>query len=142
MVFVMTNSRTIPAAQNSPLTGPTLTALQSLDYPLTKRYSVAEDGQVRVQQYQNASTFRAVRQNIHDIRALGNFIIHHAKHAHICLIRGIGPAGVLTPTPRRKDIFPEHADGTPWVMLDIDSVELPDDLSAHSDERDRLHRRT
>ena len=107
----------------------TLTGLRSLDNPVTKRIFINDAGQVETKQYQKAYLFRAIPQVIEGIRALGDFIITYSSDPMVGLIRGLSPSGDLESARRIKTVFPEHPEGTPWVMLDIDGITLPDGIS-------------
>lgn len=117
-----------------PAPGYTLTVLRSHSSPTTKRYFIDADGAVKSEPYQDALTFKATPFNIWSIRRLGRLLRLLAKLSNTALIRGFSPRGKLKKTWRDKDTFPEHSEGTPWVMLDMDGIALPQGMSPVSVE--------
>lgn len=113
---------------------PSVTVIRSLDHPLTKRFYLDDQGEVQRQNYQNASHFEAEDVPISGIRGLSQLLTTIAGHQHGAVVRGVCTVEKHRPTLRRKEFFPEHPDGTRWVMLDIDGEEVPDDMSVVSVE--------
>lgn len=112
----------------------TLTVLMAHDHPMAKKYVINDQAQVVSIPYQNALQFKAVAYNISNIIQLGKLILRLSRRQTLCIIRGIAKSSKVKNTWRTKDVFPEHPDGTPWVMLDIDGVEVPEGIDVLSVE--------
>lgn len=125
------STNTIPSV-TSDANNTTLTVLMALDHPMAKKYVMNEAGQVESIPYQNALQFKAAAFDVCNIIQLGRLVKRLSKMQHLCLIRGLAKNHKLRNTWRTKDVFPEHPDGTPWVMLDIDGVEVPDSIDVLS----------
>ena len=113
---------------------PSVTVIHALDHPLTKRFYLDDQGQVQRENYQDAYTFLAENVRIGGIRDLSRVLVGIAGHRDGAVVRGISKNGPQRSTRRVKDQFPEHPDGTYWVMLDIDGEEVPDEMSVVSVE--------
>lgn len=112
--------------------GPNLSVLMAHDSPTTKRYYLDESGMVQKQEYQYAKIYRAASLTIKSVSDFARLIKHLAKRKHMLIVRGLYPRGKVKNTWRNKSAFPEHPDGTNWVMLDIDGVTPPEGVSVVS----------
>jgi hypothetical protein len=122
----------------------TLTVLQacemigndSIPHPveMTKRFYLGANGELRKTSYPDAIFFDAFRVHVDGIRPMGGLLhqIANAKQRNIAIIRGIGSEGALASVKRNDPQFPEHPDGTDWVMLDIDNVPAPPGITPYS----------
>lgn len=113
---------------------PTVTVVRALDYPLTKRFYVEADGGVQRENYQNAFKYVAETVVVNGIQQLGELLRIAATSPVRAVIRGVSRFPRTQPLRRSRENFPEHPDGTHWVMLDLDGVEVPDGISVVSVE--------
>ena len=114
--------------------GANLSVLMAHDFPTTKRYFIGESGQVEKQEYQNARTYKSTPFKIKAISDFARLIKHLSGRSHMLIVRGLNPRGKRENTWRDQWAFPEHPEGTNWVMLDIDGVNPPDGVSVVSVE--------
>jgi len=122
----------------------TLTLLQACDIvgndsiphavEMTKRFYLGENGELRRSNYPDATFFDAYRVHVDGIRPMANLLhqIANTKPRNWSIIRGIGSEGTLESVKRNDLNFPEHPDGTDWVMLDIDNVPVPSEIVPYS----------
>ncbi len=101
-----------------------ITVLTSRDHPVNKKYFLNAEGQLKTTPYQNAARFDAAVYPAANICDLANLIDGISRDSHKILVRGIHPLRQEINVARNGTNFPEHSAGTPWVMLDIDDVEL------------------
>ncbi|MDO8776159.1 MAG: DEAD/DEAH box helicase family protein [Burkholderiaceae bacterium] len=111
---------------------PTVTVLVAEDRPLTKRFYVDHDGVVQRQNFGNAFLYKARSFAVSGIRQVSELIARISGSPRAALIRGIGIPDLFQPCQRLKENFPEHPDGTHWVMMDFDGLEVPDGISVVS----------
>ncbi len=111
-----------------------ITVLTSRDHPVNKKYSLDSVGLVQVAPYQNAARFNAAAHPVANIVDLADLLDRISRGSRKIIIRGIHPLRDATNVARNKANFPEHPDGTPWVMLDFDDVTLPQGLDPLSIE--------
>uniref|UniRef100_UPI002AB73221 hypothetical protein n=1 Tax=Paraburkholderia tropica TaxID=92647 RepID=UPI002AB73221 len=103
-----------------------VTVLTSLDHPLNKRFKLDENGEVKKDNYQNAFLYDAETTTVSGIEELARVIAVCSAATNRILIRGSPAKGIHKRVQRLEHKFPEHPEGTPWVMLDFDDVALPD----------------
>ncbi|TCG00423.1 hypothetical protein BZM26_12760 [Paraburkholderia strydomiana] len=103
-----------------------VTVLTSLDHPLNKRFKFDENGEVKKDNYQNAFLYDAETTTVSGIEELARVIEVCSAATNRILIRGSPAKGKHKRVQRLEHKFPEHPEGTPWVMLDFDDVALPD----------------
>lgn len=125
-INIASNTVSNPLSSES---APTLTVLWSKDHPSTKRYYVDEMGTVRVEAYQNAIRYMATPFRIVSIRDFARLISHLSGRRHMLIVRGLHSRGKVKDTWRDNNSLPEHPDGTPWVMLDIDGEPVSEGIS-------------
>ncbi|MGO4575001.1 DEAD/DEAH box helicase family protein [Cupriavidus sp. 2TAF22] len=102
-----------------------ITVLTSLDYPVNKRFSLDENGQVKKQNFQNAFHFNPVTVPVGGICDLAKLIeFCSADNRHI-LIRALPVNPNARSVRKTNENFMEHPDGTDWAMLDFDDIEVP-----------------
>lgn len=121
----------------SPCLGPetsTVTVLKSVLHPVTKSFFIDENGHVRKENFQNAATYTIEQVPVHDIESLATLIERCSHDPHELLIRGLPRVGLTRRERRTKESFPEHRDGTPWVMLDFDDIPVPEGVDPLSGE--------
>jgi hypothetical protein len=125
------NPNTAPSSSTSvdPYERSYITVIKSLnkDAPLNKKYQLAS-GKLQSQPYANAYRFKAKSFAISGIEELADLLSKVSLHPQQCIIRGLHQKTSVPNTQRRKDIFPEHHHGTPWVMIDFDDIPLPDGI--------------
>jgi uncharacterized protein (DUF927 family) len=100
--------------------------------PLAKSYRLDGGGAIKSDNYSNIREFLWHEEHVNSIHDLYRLLQWCLPKRHVALIRG-------RPTPQTKDLtartnesFPEHPEGTPWVMLDIDGVSAPDGVTPSS----------
>ena len=86
------------------------------------------------QEYQNAKCYKATSIPIRNIGDFARLVRHLSKRNNMLIVRGIHSRDKVQNTWRDNNAFPEHPDGTPWVMLDIDGVIPPEGISVVSIE--------
>ncbi len=121
----------------SPCLGPetsTVTVLKSVLHPVTKSFFIDENGHVRKENFQNAATYTIEQVPVRDIESLATLIDRCSQDPHELLIRGLPRVGLTRRERRIKESFPEHPDGTPWVMLDFDDIVVPEGIDPLSGE--------
>ncbi len=101
---------------------------------MTKRFFLDTNGEVNWDSYPDATLFEAVRVHVDGIKPMGNLLhqIANTNPRNWSIIRGISKDGYLESARRLKANFPEHPDGTDWVMLDIDNVPVPEGITPYS----------
>lgn len=104
------------------------------DAPMTKKYFLDEHGGIAKQDYQNAYKFKSYPLMCNDIVQLASVLQSNAHHHEVAIIRGCDPAGKEKKGTRTTEEYPEHPEGTPWVMLDIDGINVPEGMSTISHE--------
>jgi hypothetical protein len=110
-----------------------ITVLKSLDHPVNKRFSLDENGEVTKIGFQQAFSYDVHTTTIGGIEDLARLIEHCSTDNSYIFIRGL-PTGKRVSVQRLGSNFPEHPEGTPWVMLDFDDIALPDGLNPLSRE--------
>lgn len=121
----------------SPYIGPetsTVTVLKSVSHPVTKAFAIDDNGHVRKTSFQNAATYTIEQVPVHDIESLATLIERCSQAPHELLIRGLPRVGLTRRERRIKESFPEHPEGTPWVMLDFDDIPVPEGVDPLSGE--------
>lgn len=123
------NTITTPSSGTSNLTPrhqTRVSVIKSLnkDAPLNKHYHYSS-GELKCQPYSNGYHFKAKNFEISGIEELADLISQVSLRPQECIIRGLHEQTAVSCTQRRKDIFPEHPEGTPWVMIDFDDIPLP-----------------
>jgi hypothetical protein len=107
----------------------TVTVLRAVRASARKAYRLSPDGQLCVEPYGTATSFKWQRNAVADIHALAKLIADLSKEANAILIRG-APVGIQTnPTFRRKKNFLEPEKGCCWVMLDFDAIPVTEGVS-------------
>ncbi|MBA4381853.1 MAG: hypothetical protein C0406_04735 [Sideroxydans sp.] len=101
---------------------------------MTKSYYLNEHGDVEKQDFQNAYRYKSQPIACNDIQHLSEIIRGNASRKEVALIRGCDPAAKEKIGTRSSGDFPEHSEGTPWVMLDIDGIDVPEGMSTISQE--------
>jgi hypothetical protein len=104
-----------------------ITVLRSRSHPVNKRFFVGSDGQVQKENFQHAFLYDARLVQVEDIDGLAKLIEASSQDDHLVLIRGL-PTDAKNNIRRTKENFAEHAEGTPWVMLDFDDIAVPDGI--------------
>ncbi|KXS32348.1 MAG: hypothetical protein AWT59_1496, partial [Candidatus Gallionella acididurans] len=94
---------------------------------MTKRFYLGANGELCKTSYLDATFYDAFRVQVDGIRPMANLLhqIANTKQRNFSIIRGIGSEGTLESVKRNDHNFPEHPEGTDWVMLDIDNVPVP-----------------
>lgn len=111
-----------------------VTVLTSADLPgqfarlwnMHKRFYLDRKGDLKVVPYPKAKLFDAIAVPVNGIRDLGRVVAGISGDPKRIVIRGLHKRPKVSMTQRLKDIFPEHPQGTPWVMIDFDDIELPE----------------
>lgn len=116
----------LPFLNVAPLSESTVTVLRSVDHPVNKRYYLDDAGTLHKQSYQNAYKFDVRQQPVNNIEELATLLSECSQKDRDVLVRGLPVQGICVPTQRKKDHFPEHPEGTPWVMLDFDDIAVPE----------------
>lgn len=103
---------------------------------MTKRFYVGSDAKVQSSSYQDAYSYESFRVHVDGIKPLGEFLhqIANDEHRDWAIVRGINSEPYLDSVRRIDSNFPEHPDGTDWVMIDIDGVPVPEGVVPHSKE--------
>ncbi len=103
---------------------------------MTKKFFLGNDGSLQKTSYQDAFTFEAFRTQIVGIKPMGELLHAFAndQDRNWAIIKGINEEPHLESTRRRDEIFPEHPEGTDWVMLDIDNIPVPNEITPYSKE--------
>lgn len=91
---------------------------------LTKAYSLV-GGKIVEDGYSRAKHFQFTPHKIHNLSGLYELVKYYTHTQHTCLIRGVPVSGLVGPERRLGTNFPMPDDGTRWVCLDFDGVELP-----------------
>lgn len=123
------NSAPVPVIPDS-----VVTVLTSADLPgqfarlwnMHKRFYLDKQGDLKVVPYPKAKLFDAIAVPVNGIGDLGRMISRISTDPKRIVIRGLHQSPKVLTTQRWKDIFPEHPQGTPWVMIDFDDIELPE----------------
>lgn len=138
MSYFNTNNQKV--TYNSPALTPqdepriTILKTRHPNLTLTKRYYLDQGGQIRAEPYSNAQTFKARNvpiRNIHDFFGMLRQVMKMPQQA---IIRGINRYVEVQKEEKKKVNFPEHPDGTPWVMIDFDDIPLPEGIDPLSVE--------
>lgn len=121
---------------SSVATGWPVTVLETLspDFLNCKQYKLADDGSITTTPYSNAKHFKAKQFHINGIHELHHMLGAISKLPRRMIIRGLHRCPTVEYTPRLKELFPEHRDGTPWVMIDFDDIPLPDGMDPLSQQ--------
>lgn len=122
------NSIPVPAIPDS-----VVTVLTSADLPgqfarlwkMHKRFYLDKAGDLKVVPYPLATLFDAIAVPVNGIGDLARLIARISTDPKRIVIRGLHQSPKVLMTQRWKEIFPEHPQGTPWVMIDFDDIELP-----------------
>lgn len=125
------------ACYGSPYIGPdtsTVTVLKSVSHPVTKSFFIDANGRVRKENFQNAATYTIEQVPVHDIHGMAALIERCSQDPHELLIRGLPKVGLAQRERRIKENFPEHPEGTQWVMLDFDDIVVPEGIDPLSGE--------
>lgn len=115
-------------------TTPVVTVLTSVSLPgaladkgkMHKAFSLDNAGCLKVVPYQNAFFFKPDTFRIIGIDELGRLIATISTDPRKIVIRGLHQSPKVARVRRRKDNFPEHPEGTPWVMIDFDDIDVPE----------------
>ncbi|TAM27234.1 MAG: DEAD/DEAH box helicase [Candidimonas sp.] len=120
-------------AASTPAATTQITVLKSVGALVNKRFFLDENLVVQKESYQQAFKFDVITAPINNIRDLyGIFRTYSATGQHL-LIRGLPIAGLCQHAVQRLDVnFPEHPQGTPWVMLDFDDIQVPEGTDPRS----------
>lgn len=103
-----------------------ITVLKAHEFLVNKRFYLDPEGQLQTEAYQQALLFDVVSRPASCIDDLYAIVQCYSSDANHILIRGLPANGVGHRRVRRKqESFPEHVQGTPWVMLDFDDIALP-----------------
>ncbi len=111
-----------------------ITVLTSADLPgqfarmwnMHKRFYLDKEGVLKVVPYPKAKLFNSIAVPVNGISDLGRLITRISADPKRIVIRGLHQRSQVSMTQRLKDIFPEHPQGTPWMMIDFDDIELPE----------------
>lgn len=114
-----------------------VTVLTSADLPgqfarlwnMHKQFYLDKEGDLKVVPYPLATLFDAIAVPVNGIGDLGRLIARISTDPKRIVIRGLHQKPKVSMTLRRKEIFPEHPQGTPWVMIDLDDIELPEGVN-------------
>ncbi|WP_421955794.1 DEAD/DEAH box helicase [Polaromonas sp.] len=127
---------TSPANSSNVLVMPdsVVTVLTSADLPgqfarmwnMHKRFYLDKEDVLKVVPYPKAKLFNSIAVPVNGISDLGRMITRISTDPKRIVIRGLHQRSQVSMTQRLKDIFPEHPQGTPWVMIDFDDIELPE----------------
>lgn len=112
-----------PAAKGSPAVE--VTVLTSQDHPVNKRFYLDENQQVQKQNFQNAFLYTTSKVPVGGIDDLATLIEFCSKDNRHILIRGLPVNPNANGVRKTGGNFKEHKEGTPWVMLDFDNVDVP-----------------
>lgn len=124
----------VPATVYSVTGGSYVTVLTSQDHLANKRYYKDETRGVQKSSYQNAYLFKTELVPVDGIAALGHVIETFSANVRCILIRGLPTHSFPNGIRRTQENFPEHPDGTQWVMLDFDNIKVPDGMDPLSHE--------
>lgn len=105
----------------------TLTIVESLDSVLTKEFNL-ENEQIVKQDFANGFFYKSRGYAVNTIEQLYGMLRIISKNPKQGVIRGISERKYLKRTRRLKTVFPEHPEGTNWVMVDVDGVKLLDGM--------------
>lgn len=94
-----------------------------------KTFSIDETGKLQIVPYQKASFFDSKAVPVDSITRLASHLERISTNPRMIVIRGLGQPSKTTYVRRRNENFPEHPQGTPWVMIDFDDIPLPDDVN-------------
>ncbi len=94
---------------------------------LQKKFRLTATGEVVKTNFQMPSLYRVELRDVKNIHELRATIEDAAREPRKAVIRGLP---TTTQSVCRKDgqHFSEHPEGTPWVMLDFDDLDLPPDI--------------
>lgn len=116
-----------------------ITVLKSkFNRSLTKSFSINNGELVKIP-YSQETYFKARRFPVEDLNAFYAMLSKLQDEPQQFIVRGVNQAVTLAKTKRNKGIFPEHHEGTPWVMIDVDNYPLPEDVSPFSMEAIELY---
>lgn len=93
---------------------------------MQKKYLLDEHRQVRKIDFQNATFFRRSAQTLTGIETLGKLVRTISADPRKILIRGLPVAAAKKLCRRQRENFPEHPEGSRFVMLDFDDIEMPE----------------
>ena len=110
-----------------------VTVLNSQDHLLNKKFYLDEAGHVSTVQYQSAFKFRHQVVPCRNLCDLANLIDQISADPRQMLIRGSPGLHTQPVTTRREETFPEHPEGSFWVMLDFDDQPVPDGIDPLSE---------
>jgi hypothetical protein len=96
---------------------------------LQKRYCVGPEGRLEVVGFQRATNFDAEFIPVENIVQLGLLIDQISADPRKIVIRGVRTCSRERFVRRKSENFPEHEDGTPFVMLDFDNVRVPGEIN-------------
>jgi hypothetical protein len=129
-----------------PLDTATLSVLRAPETPghdgfpivhtMTKTFYLDAKGDLQKLNYTGATYFDASRVCVDDIGSLGKLIqrLSRDDKRDVCIIRGVHADATCKSVRRADKNFREHPDGSNFVMLDIDSVPVPEGIVPHSVE--------
>lgn len=135
-ILARSSSAGSPTVPESPetSTNSVITVLTSMALPgkpvgmMHKRFYLDKVGGLKVVAYQNGYLFSSNVVPVNGINDLGKIIAAISADPRMIVIRGLHQSPKAARVRRLKDDFPEHPQGTPWVMIDFDDIELPDSL--------------
>lgn len=113
-----------------------VTGMQSMNSKAkcNKQFFLDEGGKVQKQPYQKIKWFKAKQFPINGIRPLAKLIADLSVDPYNFLVRGLSFAEEVKGVERNNENFPEHKEGTPWVMIDFDDIALPEGVDPLSVE--------
>lgn len=105
---------------------------------MRKQYSLDQHGKVTTTDYDKAMYFGVQVFRVTDIQGLSGLVSRFSKGSKAVLIRGAPSQAVhdfhRKRVVRKKENFPEPAEGLPWAMLDFDKIPVPPGVAPTSME--------
>lgn len=105
-----------------------ITVLTSRDKETRKKFFLDDSGELQTDNFQHAFLFDAEAVRVDNIEELATLLQRVSAAPNKILIRGLHQDGNAASQQRQKANFPEHPDGTPWVMLDFDDIPLAEGI--------------
>lgn len=115
-----------------------LTVLRAPNAALNKTFYLDNDGNLTVESYPLVASFYCQAHELDGIEDLGSLVHSLSQRPTHTIIRGVNPDLVGTQVHRTKQNFPEPVCGLPWVMIDLDGIDLPTGVSSCSLEAIRF----
>jgi hypothetical protein len=100
-----------------------VTLLISKNNPLNKSYTLDEHGRL-TSKSKKSKYFKSESMRFGSIYDIWKGLKWFCEDSHKSIIRGISDNEPMDDTRRTIDIFKEPDSGTPWVMLDLDDVDV------------------